>query len=253
MDLHLEWTRTTSVARLPKYPPWCPKTRSIRTPVNLKRTCAWKWRGTPQVGMIQITWNCSSCLKGTAVKWLTGLNAVIFNPNTSSDHVKEGQQTNIIKIRDDNDYFSFTKQESGFLGEEAQTPSWSPAEKKLGEISLSVLCRDEPWLTSLFQSEHLAVLTGNGLSTRFNIWQQTSNNAMSLKDIDSVFKDIQKAADKIAQNNNRGEPNIEDSIRVISELLRGLEILRKGRKWKQRLYRWKMSIRNLLQTLRTVS
>lgn len=136
---------------------------------------------------------------------------------------------NILKIRDDNDYFSLTKQESGFsLGEEAQIPSWLPAGKKSGEISLSVLRSGiEPWLTSLFQSEHLAVLTGSGLSTAVQYMATNSgNNAMSLKDIESVFKDgIQKAVEKTAQNNNRGEPNIEDSIRVISELLRGLEIL----------------------------
>lgn len=136
---------------------------------------------------------------------------------------------NILKIRDDNDYFLLTKQESGFsFGEDAQTPSWLPAGKKSDEISLSILRSGiEPWLTSLFQSEHLAVLTGNGLSMAVQCLATNSgNNAMSLKDIDSAFKDrIQKAAEKIAQNNNRGEPNIEDSIRVISELLRGLEIL----------------------------
>lgn len=136
---------------------------------------------------------------------------------------------NILKIRDDNDCFSLIKQDSGFsFGRETQIPSWLPAGKKSGEISLSVLRSGiEPWLTSLFQSEHLAVLTGNGLSTAVQYMVVNSvNNAMSLKDIDSVFKDrIQKAAEKIAQNNNRGEPNIEDSIRVISELLRGLEIL----------------------------
>ncbi len=136
---------------------------------------------------------------------------------------------NILKIRDDNDCFSLIKQESGFsFGGDTQIPSWLPAGKKSGEISLSVLRSGiEPWLTSLFQSEHLAVLTGNGLSTAVQYMAANSvNNAMSLKDVDSIFKDrIQKAAEKIAQNNNRGEPNIEDSIRVISELLRGLEIL----------------------------
>lgn len=136
---------------------------------------------------------------------------------------------NIIKIRDDSDCFLLTKQETGFsFGEEAKIPSWLPAGKKSGEISLSVLRSGiEPWLTSLFQSEHLAVLTGNGLSTAVQYMATNSgNNAMSLQDIESVFKErIQKAAEKIAQNNNRGEPNIEDSIRVITDLLRGLEIL----------------------------
>lgn len=136
---------------------------------------------------------------------------------------------NILKIRDDNNYFSLTKQETGFsFGEETQIPSWLPERKQSGEISLSVLRSGiEPWLTSLFQSEHLAVLAGNGLSKAIQyLATGSSNSAMSLKDIDSAYKDrLQNAAEKTAQNSSRGEPNIEDSIRVISELMRGLEIL----------------------------
>ncbi len=136
---------------------------------------------------------------------------------------------NILKIRDDNDYFTLVKQESGFsFDEETQTPSWLPAGKKSSEISLVALRNGiEPWLTALFQSEHLSVLTGNGLSTAVQYMATESiNNAMALMDIDSIYKDeIKKEAKKIAQNNKRGEPNIEDTIRVLSELLRGLEIL----------------------------
>lgn len=136
---------------------------------------------------------------------------------------------NILKIRDDKNYCSITKQETGLsITGETQIPSWLPSGKKSNDLSLTDLRNGiEPWLTSLFQSEHLAVLTGSGLSTAVQYLATNSGNtAMSFKDIDSIYKDrIEKSAKEIAQNSKRGEPNIEDIIRVISELLRGLEIL----------------------------
>lgn len=136
---------------------------------------------------------------------------------------------NIVKIRDDNSYSYLVKQGNGFiLREETHSLSWLPEGEGPGEISLAALRSGiEPWLTSLFQSEHLAVLIGSGLSSAIQTLATVPRtDAMSFRDVDTAYMDkIKYAAKKAAQTNNRGEPNIEDFIRVISELLRGLEII----------------------------
>jgi hypothetical protein len=53
-----------------------------------------------------------------------------------------------------------------------------------------------------------------------------ANTAMSVPTLDTDYSDeINASAQAIAYKNERGEANIEDYIRVINELLRGLEIL----------------------------
>jgi hypothetical protein len=85
----------------------------------------------------------------------------------------------------------------------------------------------EPWLTSLFQSEHLSLLIGTGLSIAIeHIATGMINNAMSKPKLDNTFSEkIEDTAKTIASKNKRGEANIEDYIRVINELICGLEIL----------------------------
>ena len=83
----------------------------------------------------------------------------------------------------------------------------------------------EPWLTALFQSEHLSLLTGAGISSAVH-HLATGENGSGMKLIDfSVFKEqIKYNSDKSAKNANRGEANIEDQIRIANELIKGLEI-----------------------------
>lgn len=85
----------------------------------------------------------------------------------------------------------------------------------------------EPWLTSLFQSEHLSLLTGSGLSIAIEvIAERPPNKVMSKPTLDTIYSGkIEESVRTIVSNNKRGEPNIEDYIRVMNELLRGLEIL----------------------------
>src|SRR5690606_18088982 len=83
----------------------------------------------------------------------------------------------------------------------------------------------EPWLTALFQSEHLSLLTGAGISTAVHFLATGKSGAdMGGMDI-SVFKDqVAKHSAESAKKAGRGIPNIEDEIRTINELIRGLEI-----------------------------
>lgn len=85
--------------------------------------------------------------------------------------------------------------------------------------------RIEPWLTALFQSEHLSLLVGSGISSAVHTLATGSPGAGMSKISFSVFNEqidvcIVEAAKKIG----RGDGNIEDQIRVASDLLQGLEV-----------------------------
>ena len=86
--------------------------------------------------------------------------------------------------------------------------------------------RIEPWLTSLFQSEHLSLLIGSGLTHAVHhLAVGKPAMGMSGKVSGGRFKQkIQYAARTSAQAAGRDQSNIEDHIRVTNELLRGLEI-----------------------------
>ena len=83
----------------------------------------------------------------------------------------------------------------------------------------------EPWLTALFQSEHLSLLLGSGIFTAVHF---LANNEAGVGMDPIEFKafkiQIDEAAKKSAKESGRGEPNIEDQIRVCNDLIRGLDI-----------------------------
>lgn len=83
----------------------------------------------------------------------------------------------------------------------------------------------EPWLTALFQSEHLSLLLGGGISSALHQLAKNKPGAgMALMPF-SVFRDqIKDASKESAINSSRSEPNIEDQIRVCNELIKGLNI-----------------------------
>ncbi|QCZ92816.1 SIR2 family protein [Salinimonas iocasae] len=83
----------------------------------------------------------------------------------------------------------------------------------------------EPWLTALFQSEHLSLLVGSGFSTAAH-WLAKNTSGAGMEQLDfSVFKEqIEKSSIVSAERSGRGTANIEDQIRICNELIRGLEI-----------------------------
>ncbi|MDI9505903.1 MAG: SIR2 family protein [Bacillota bacterium] len=143
--------------------------------------------------------------------------------------MKKDDRKNILKIRDDKSPLELIQQawDGKFVfAEESQSSSWIPQDgKPIGESDLRQGI--EPWLTSLFQSEHLSLLTGTGLSTAIEVMATGSANVvMSAPTLETDYSDVIKASAKaIATKNKRGAANIEDYIRVIDELIRGLEIL----------------------------
>ena len=88
----------------------------------------------------------------------------------------------------------------------------------------------EPWLTALFQSEHLSLLIGTGLSyaTHRLVSQDTTSDLMSssnfISDGNEYKKLLEEATLKSAKSTGREKPNIEDWIRVTNEFIRGMEM-----------------------------
>lgn len=87
--------------------------------------------------------------------------------------------------------------------------------------------RIEPWLTALFQSEHLNLLIGAGLSTAV---QQSATGKLPqgmgwITDLKVCKVEIDSYVATTAKASGRNDGNIEDQIRSINELIKGLEIL----------------------------
>lgn len=83
----------------------------------------------------------------------------------------------------------------------------------------------EPWLTALFQSEHLSLLVGSGLSSAIHCLATGKKGAgMSQMNFTVFNEQIENKSKESAGLSNRGSANIEDQIRVVNELIKGLEV-----------------------------
>jgi hypothetical protein len=83
----------------------------------------------------------------------------------------------------------------------------------------------EPWLTALFQSEYLSLLVGAGLpaAVQFLATQRQTTTTGRVR-VTEFEDEIDAAAKEMATSAGRGDGNIEDQLRAIDELLRGLRI-----------------------------
>lgn len=87
--------------------------------------------------------------------------------------------------------------------------------------------RIEPWLTSLFQSEHLSLLCGSGITNAISyLAGATGGTTMGTTTFTKYKKEIEEAAELTARLSGREKGNIEDQIRTANDLLRGLKILK---------------------------
>ncbi|WP_066829461.1 SIR2 family protein [Rufibacter ruber] len=84
----------------------------------------------------------------------------------------------------------------------------------------------EPWLAAIFQSEHLSLLAGSGLTTAVCALAGLYSQGMGRLDLKTKYAElIKKRAEETALKMERGEANIEDDIRVTNELISGLQII----------------------------
>lgn len=137
---------------------------------------------------------------------------------------KTEPQVNILKSRDDLEPIKFEVPLNGkFTLADGVSCSWLKAGEPFGPDELRK--RIEPWLTALFQSEHLSLLVGSGLTLAVGGLagvprkELTSMGAVKF----DVFADqIKAAAEQTAKKAGRDTSNFEDQIRVANELLTGL-------------------------------
>lgn len=84
----------------------------------------------------------------------------------------------------------------------------------------------EPWLSALFQAEHLSVLVGNGLTMAIAKAAGIPCVDMNPAPFECRYTDeVTRAAREGAKRLRRKEPNVEDQVRTINELIGGLRIL----------------------------
>lgn len=134
---------------------------------------------------------------------------------------------NIVKVRDDKTPIKYllNSETHEFELVDQENLDWCNG-KSFSKSELRT--HIEPWLTSLFQSEHLSLLVGSGLTTAVQYAAcGSSNNGMDVGKSFSVFSDnIAHAASNSAIRMGREKANIEDEIRVANELIAGLSILK---------------------------
>ena len=121
-----------------------------------------------------------------------------------------------------NEEHAETKWPTHVIRSGAHTPNLSGADPKPDDHKDHV----EPWLSALLQAEHLNLLIGSGLTTALAMEAGAPTVDMAVKDLQQTYASaVRIAAAKSAARLGRGDPNIEDQIRAIRELIGGLQIL----------------------------
>ncbi len=102
----------------------------------------------------------------------------------------------------------------------------------------------EPWLSAVFQSEHLSLLLGNGFTKAIAIEAGSTPAEMDVISFGCDLEDkVNAYAEKTAKATGRGKPNIEDQLRAAIQLMLGLNIM-----GDERASTWETSIGNVLTT-----
>lgn len=83
----------------------------------------------------------------------------------------------------------------------------------------------EPWLSAIFQCEHLSCLLGNGLTCAVSSCAKVGSPSMSGSSLKDAAPYIVEEAERTAAANNRGTPNDEDYLRIAMSLLPGIKAL----------------------------
>lgn len=116
------------------------------------------------------------------------------------------------------DSISWEKDHILYIANEVPDGSDSPEEKQLRS-------QVEPWLTAIFQSEHLSLLLGTGLTSAICIEAGVQPQAMQRIDFTFASEKIRDYADIQAKELGRGSANFEDDLRTAIELYKGMKVL----------------------------
>ncbi|WP_426269244.1 SIR2 family protein [Dyella kyungheensis] len=86
----------------------------------------------------------------------------------------------------------------------------------------------EPWLSAVFQAEHLNLLIGSGFSVALAELANVAGTGMGFEDLGTKFDEkIRSHAARAAASMGRGNPNIEDQIRSTLVLIEALDLVGK--------------------------
>ena len=84
----------------------------------------------------------------------------------------------------------------------------------------------EPWLSAVFQAEHLNLLVGSGFTTAIAIQANTTAAQMQTVPLGTEYDErITAHADAAARRMRRGDANIEDQFRSALAVLDGLRVI----------------------------
>ena len=143
--------------------------------------------------------------------------------------MKLENNTQIIKTRDDTEpvILEHVQGKDKPVFKLKKDPDCSWIKEKDSEISPKELReRIEPWLTALFQSEHISLLIGSGLTTAVHLMANNVHSiGMSMQEFKTFKDEINESVKNTAKKTGRGKGNFEDQIRVVNELLAGLNVL----------------------------
>jgi hypothetical protein len=115
------------------------------------------------------------------------------------------------------DKIDWSKNHILYIANEVPEDADKPDEKQLRSVI-------EPWLTAVFQSEHLSLLLGTGITTGICVEAGISPQAMQRIEFYIKKEEIQQFADTEAKSLSRGKANFEDDLRTAIELLKGMRI-----------------------------
>lgn len=88
----------------------------------------------------------------------------------------------------------------------------------------------EPWLSAVFQAEHLNLLIGSGFANAISYLADVKSTGMDFDPLKtSIDAEIEAEATRSAMAMGRGKPNIEDQFRVAFAILDGLRLLKDER------------------------
>ena len=142
--------------------------------------------------------------------------------------MNDKKNQNIIKTQDDHlpvVFDAVAGKDGCFKLSEDISASWI---NNNDEFDIKILrSRIEPWLTALFQSEHLSLLAGSGLTHAVH-YLAADKSAAGMNAVEwpeDYAGSITDKANVSADKAGRKAGNLEDQLRIANELLRGLEIL----------------------------
>lgn len=98
----------------------------------------------------------------------------------------------------------------------------APADTEVPDLRLRI----EPWLSALFQSEHLSLLVGSGLTTAVAVATHAPLVTMERQTFGCRHEDrVNEKAKQTATAAGRGGANLEDQLRTAQALIDGLDVL----------------------------